>query len=142
MTPIVDGLRGRTRLALVFWGYCIAGTLVIGVLLFGHVSRVAMRFDPSRHHFLTAAVTGALFVASFLWAHISLWMCAFNARHPLWGYVARGYAVLAVVYYLIGVFGDSSPQSVTIWKVVFTNTQNSGCFMGRPAANSYCARIG
>ena len=36
----------------------------MGVLLFG-VFRVAIRFDPSPHHFLTDAVTGVLFVAYF-----------------------------------------------------------------------------
>jgi hypothetical protein len=80
MAQIVEAMRGRARLRKVFWGYCILGTVTIGVLLFG-VFRVAIRIDPSPHHFLTDAVTGVLFVAYFLWAHVSLWTCAFNARH-------------------------------------------------------------
>jgi hypothetical protein len=34
-------------------------------------------------------VTGAVFVAYFLWAHISLWMCAFNVKRRAWGYAAH-----------------------------------------------------
>jgi hypothetical protein len=110
---------------MVFWGYCILGTVAIGVLLFG-IFRVAIRFDPSPHHFLTDAVTGVLFVAYFLWAHVSLWMCAFNAKHRGWGYAARSYAVLAVIYYFAGISGTFGSKTVTIWYVPPPSTRNSG----------------
>jgi len=116
MAQIVEAIRGRARLTKVFWGYCILGTVAIGVLLFG-VFRAAIRFDPSPHHFLLDAVTGVLFVAYFLWAHVSLWTCAFNTKHRGWGYAARSYAVLVVIYYFVGISGNFGSTTVTIWYV-------------------------
>jgi hypothetical protein len=125
MAQIVEAIRGRARLRLVFWGYCILGTVAIGILLLG-VFRVAIRFDPSPHHFLTDAVTGALFVTYFLWAHVSLWTCAFNAKHRGWGYAARSYAVLVVMYYFVGISGNFGSKPVTIWYVPPPSTPDSG----------------
>jgi hypothetical protein len=95
---VVRAFKGRERLALVFWGYCVTGTLIVGVLMF-----FAFRLFPIPHRTLGNPVTGAVFVAYFLWAHISLWICAFNVKRRGWGYAACCYAVVAVVYYFVAV---------------------------------------
>jgi hypothetical protein len=126
MAQFVEAIKGRATLTKVFWGYCILGTVAIGVLLFG-VFRAAIRFDPSPHHFLLDALTGVSFVAYFLWAHVSLWRCAFNAKHRGWGYVARSYAVLVVIGYFVGVSGNFGFKPVTIWHLPPPSTRNRVC---------------
>lgn len=98
MARILRALRGKERLVLVFWGYCISGTLVVGFLLFW-----TDRLFPASHRPLAGVITGALFIAYFLWAHISLWMCAFNVERRSWGYAARCYGAVMVIYYFVGV---------------------------------------
>jgi hypothetical protein len=108
MPRILLALKGGERLAVVFWGYCVAGTLLVGVVMF-----CAFRLFPIPNRTLGNLVTGAVFVAYFWWAHISLWMCAFNVKRRGWGYAARCYAVVAVVCYFVGIaanFGSGPPQ--------------------------------
>ncbi|MEA3140231.1 MAG: hypothetical protein QOK23_2400 [Gammaproteobacteria bacterium] len=109
MARILRALRGEERLAIVFWGFCVAGTLVVGVLLYW-VSRAF----PA----LAAVVTGVPFVAYFLCAHISLWMCAFNVKRKGWGDVARCSAVLIVICYFIGITANCGPGHVGIQRIV------------------------
>jgi hypothetical protein len=108
MSRILLAIKGNARLAVVFWGYCVAGTVVVGVVIFW-----AYRLFPIRHRAFGNLLTGILFVAYFLWAHFSLWRCAFNVERRGWGYAARCYAVVAVVYYFVGIaanFGPAPPQ--------------------------------
>jgi hypothetical protein len=98
---------------VVFWAYCIAGTVIVGVLLF-----YAYRLFPP-HGQLGAVITGALFIAYFLWAHISLWMCALNVRRRGWGYAARCYAVMVVLYYFVGASINFGSEPIGIRRVEF-----------------------
>ena len=111
---------GQTKLTLVFWGYCIAGTLIVGFLSFR-----AFRLFPSHHRTLGNLVTGVLFVAYFLWAHVLLWKCAFNVKQRGWGYAARCCAVVVVIFYFVGVAANFGAGSGTIGirKVVFPPAQ-------------------
>jgi hypothetical protein len=107
MARVSRAVSGKERAVIVFWAYCIAGTLIAGVLMF-----LAFRLVPTRDRSLGSLVTGALFVAYFLWAHVSLWTCAFNVEWRGWGYAARCYVVVVVVLYFVGVtqnfeFGSS-----------------------------------
>ena len=107
MARLLWALRGQERLVVVFWGYCLMGSLILGVLMFW-----AFRLFPPPYRTLGNLLTGVLFVLYFLWAHISLWMCAFNVGRRGWGYAARCYAVLVVLYYFAGVaanFGSGPP---------------------------------
>jgi hypothetical protein len=54
MALIIRTLKGQERLTVVFWGYCITGTLVVGVLLFW-----AARLFPAPRRTLGDLVTGA-----------------------------------------------------------------------------------
>jgi hypothetical protein len=107
------GSLSRKRLTVVFWGYCVAGTLVVGVLMFW-----AFRLFPAPHRNLGNFVSGAIFVAYLLWAHLSLWMCAFNVKRTGWGYAARCYAVVVVVGYFAGVAANFGSGPAGIHKVV------------------------
>jgi hypothetical protein len=92
---------------VVFWGYCVAGTLLIGVAMLW-----AFRLISNPHRPLGNLVTGAVFIGYLLWAHVSLWTCAFNVKRMGWGYAARCYAVVIVVCYFAGVaanFGSGPP---------------------------------
>jgi hypothetical protein len=104
MTRILRALRGQERLAVVFWGYCIVGTLLVGVVMFW-----AFRLFSILHRTFGNLATGVLFVAYFLWAYVSLWRCAFNAKQRAWGYAARCYAVVVVIYYFVGVADTFGP---------------------------------
>jgi hypothetical protein len=114
MSRILRALKGKERLVIVFWVYCVAGTLVVGVLMFW-----AGRLFPISHRQLADLLTGVLFVSYFLWAHISLWMCAFNVERRGWGYAARCYAVVVVIYYFVGVAAnfESGPPQIGIRRV-------------------------
>jgi hypothetical protein len=107
MARIFLAFRGQERLAFVFWAYCIFGCLIFGVLMFW-----IFRLFPVPHRTLGNLVTGILFVLYFLWAHISLWRCAFNFGRRGWGYAARCYAVVIVLCYFTGIaanFGSGPP---------------------------------
>jgi hypothetical protein len=110
MSWLFRALKGKERLPVVFWGYCVAGTLLVGVLLFW-----ASRLFPP-HGQIGGIITGVIFIPYFLWAHISLWMCAFNAERRGWSYVARCYALVVVIFYFVGVaanFGWGQARSVS-----------------------------
>lgn len=113
MSRIVRALKGQERLAVVFWGYCVAGTLIVGVLMF-----YAFRLIPMPHRSLGNIVTGVPFVAYFLWAHVSLWRCAFNVEGRGLGYAARCYALVALVYYFVGIAANFWTEPVGIQQVV------------------------
>lgn len=81
-----QAVLGQERLWVVFWLYCLVGTVVVALLL-------AMSGLPP------PAITTALAVAFMvyvLWAHYSLWTCAFNTKWRPWGYAARVYACVAI----------------------------------------------
>jgi hypothetical protein len=80
-----DVLRGRELPVVVFWCYCVLGmalaTMFLGMFVMG-----AAKSDRAIY------VAGYLFLAYAVWAHVSLWMCAFSAKRRAWTYVARAYA--------------------------------------------------
>ena len=71
---------GQERLWVVFWLYCVLGIVGLMTLL----SVPNMFFD----------VVLMLWV---LWAHYSLWTCAFNTHWRPYGYAARIYACVIAV---------------------------------------------
>ena len=113
VSRVFRALGGQERLAVVFWGYCIAGVLIVGVLMF-----FAFRMLPTPHRTFGNLLTGALFVAYFLWAHVSLWVCAFNVDRRGWGYAARCYAVVAIICYFAGVAANFNSGPVGTRQVV------------------------
>jgi hypothetical protein len=128
---LVRALKGREKLKTVFWGYCIVGTLAVGGLLVA-VCLALMRWDSSPHHVISGWWTGVVFISYFLWAHVSLWMCAFNSAKRGWGYAARCYAIVVTIYYLVGVFASHGP--VGIRKVEWPsagNNQEAGFLLER-----------
>ena len=96
---------GRERLWIVFWLYCVLGTLLVTLLLF--ISNL-----PARAIAETLAVLYAVYL---LWAHYSLWTCAFNVKWRPWGYVARVYACVLIaattVSLLLPTFVRSGPAA-------------------------------
>jgi hypothetical protein len=129
MTSIVETMKGRARVRTVFWGYCLIGTLAAGIVLFAIVCAV-MRWHPSWRPIANLAA-GILFVTYFLWAHISLWTCAFNVKRRGWGYAARCYAVAMVVYYFVGISGNLGSNSVGIRQAVLPTAESGAGVSGR-----------
>jgi hypothetical protein len=125
MSRLLVAVAGQEKLRTVFWGYCVVGTFVMGALLFA-VFRVLMLWDSSPLHTVSGWATGALFVTYFLWAHVSLWACAFNAERRGWGYAARCYAVVVVIHYLVGLFDNpESGSPIGIRQVLSPSAYNA-----------------
>ena len=87
-------LRGQERLSTVFGLYCVLGTVILTMLFGMFVGGTEGRLPDTAY-----GIAGLVYAAYFLWAHVSLWMCAFNTTHRAWGFVARAYVavVLAVI---------------------------------------------
>ena len=47
----------------------------------------------------------------FLWSLYGVWRCAFNVRHSMWGYIARGLMVVNVLIFF-GVFFASMANEI------------------------------
>ena len=47
----------------------------------------------------------------FLWSLYGVWRCAFNVRHSMWGYIARGLMVVNVLIFF-GVFFASMVNEI------------------------------
>jgi hypothetical protein len=46
----------------------------------------------------------------FLWSLYGVWRCAFNVRHHIWGYVARGVIVVNVVIFFAVFFASMANE--------------------------------
>jgi hypothetical protein len=103
----LNAIRGRESLTVVFWLYCVVGgwtTILLLTLFGGALSDLGL---PAWS--LVAIAT--LEVLYLVWAHVSLWTCAFNSQHRVYGYAARVYAVAFVVLSFYPLFFQtSSPQ--------------------------------
>jgi hypothetical protein len=105
-------LAGRERLAVVFWLYCVVGSSLAISLPFVTAEWLYYRGFPM-WGFEAIAVAEVIFV---VWAHVSLWMCAFNTRHRSLGYAARIYSVVALIAFFspIGFYRDAPAIDVDI----------------------------
>lgn len=92
MKKIWEAFRGRGRLHVVFWGYCIVGGLSAAALPGLVAESLYDRGFPIWFFIMLALAQGFY----LLWAHVSVWMCAFNSSRRLWGYAARTYVLVAV----------------------------------------------
>jgi len=90
---LVEAIRGRERLVVVFWYYFVLGELGLVLLLVAASTAVPMVRAPLLMGVLTVAFAVPL-VAYHLWVMVSLWTCAFNVRLRFWGYLARGYVAI------------------------------------------------
>ena len=86
-------LRGEQRLAVVFWLYCVLGTAVVIASPFLFADWLYDQRFPAWGFTLI----GVIEVVFVVWAHVSLWLCAFNSNHRWLGYVARIYSLAALV---------------------------------------------
>lgn len=66
-------LRGQERLSIVFWLYCVLGTIVASTLVIFAVMRL-----PETLEDVTGAALSILYLAYLLWAHVSLWDLFFH----------------------------------------------------------------
>ena len=95
-----QSLRGRERLIVAFWMYCVLGGLLVAVMP-TVLAQALYDMGVPVWVLIVLALMQALY---FIWAHVSVWMCAFNSSRPLWGYAARGYVclvALSVVTYML-----------------------------------------
>jgi len=105
-------IAGRERLVVVFWLYCVVGCSLVIALPFLTAEWLYYQGFPM-WGFGAILVAEVIFV---VWAHVSLWMCAFNTRHRSLGYAARIYSVVALIAFLlpIGFYRESPAISVDI----------------------------
>jgi hypothetical protein len=74
-----QAVLGRERLWVVFWLYCVLGS--VGLLVFLAVFNLSLE---------------VALIVYVLWAHYSLWTCAFNTNWRPFGHAARIYACVIV----------------------------------------------
>lgn len=110
------GLKGRLPLWMAFWGGFFFGhgiliAFSVGVILMGTVLGLTMGSGIISESTVTAVLMGgaiAIVCTLFaLWAVISVWRCAVNAKEKKWAYAARA---MMVAY--VAVWGTS------IWNVL------------------------
>jgi len=95
----LKSLRGEQRLVVVFWLYCILGTAGAIALPILFAEWLYDQGVPLWGLKLIAVAE----LAFVIWAHASLWMCAFNSGHRWLGYVARIYSFVALVAFFLPV---------------------------------------
>ena len=80
---VTDVLRGREKLAVVFWYYWVLGQLGVVLLFLG--TWAAIEHLPLG---ILTVVVGALVaipvVAYEIWVLVSLWTCAINVKTKIW----------------------------------------------------------
>lgn len=98
---------GQERLWVVFWLYCVLGAICLVLLL--------VILPPA----LGAASEVAL-IFYLLWAHYSLWTCAFNTKRRTYGYGARVYAcvIVAAVTASLFVSTETGPTEIEVLRVL------------------------
>ena len=100
MKRMWQAFRGRERLTLVFWGFYVMGGLVAVILPFV-VAEPLYDLGLPLWSFTLIAVVQSLYL---LWAHISLWACAFNSSRRVWGYLTRGYVCVVAALFVVSMF--------------------------------------
>ena len=85
------------RLALVFWIYFLAGTLLFG-LLYGLAGAAGRFLNINEHIELVFSVFLAIY---YLWIVVGLWISAFNVNWIGWGYLVRLFVIYMVLYWLL-----------------------------------------
>jgi len=93
----LKSLKGEQRLVVVFWLYCILGSAIAIAL---PILLAEWLYDQGIPLWGFKLIAGAE-VAFVVWAHASLWMCAFNSGHRWLGYAARIYAFIAVATFFL-----------------------------------------
>lgn len=78
-------VRGRERLVIVFWVYCVLG----GGIVIATPSILAERLYDRGFPVWSWVLMTCVQVLYLLWVHVSVWTCAFNSSRRLWGYAAR-----------------------------------------------------
>jgi hypothetical protein len=92
--------RGRERLVIVFWAFYVVGGILAIILPFALAEPLDHLGFPM-WFFTVLAVLQSLYL---LWAHISLWTCAFNSSRRAWGYLARAYVCLVIAVLVTDMF--------------------------------------
>jgi hypothetical protein len=113
MKRIWRALRGRERLMIVFWAYCVVGGIVATVLPFIVAEPLYDRGFPM-WFFTLLAVVQSLYL---LWVHVSVWTCAFNSSRRVWGYLARGYVCAVVVMLAVQTLMPPPKTDIEVLKI-------------------------
>ena len=100
MKKLWQSLRGQERLKIVFWIYCVVGGVVVITVPFV-IAEPLYNLGFPMWFFTLLAVVQSLYL---LWAHASLWTCAFNGSRRVWGYLARGYVCIVVAVLVADTF--------------------------------------
>lgn len=89
-------MRGKERLAAVFWYYYVLGYLGIALVFVGAVVIVESFDLPSVMMAVVAVLLSLPILAYQVWSNISLWACAFNVENRMWGYLARLWVLMSI----------------------------------------------
>ena len=99
----------------MFWLYCVVGVALAVALPMRYAEPLYDRGFPI-WGFIGIAV---LEIAYLIWAHVSLWMCAFNTSHRYLAYAARVYACAALLYIVIPpvLYTSSSSRETEVMEI-------------------------
>lgn len=88
-------LKGEMQLWRVFWiGHFLAYWVFVALF-----AVLALLFDSN-----LASLLFAPFVLTYmLFVYFAMWRCAFNSNKKVYGYLARIYAGLALIAYVVGI---------------------------------------
>lgn len=105
------GWHGREKLVTIFWLHNLL-LRVGGLLVLWFVERELIQLEfyvaPSASASWAVPIIDVLIVLMHvvwwvflllygLWCYVSIWRCAFNVKHRIWGYFARAYVVITLV---------------------------------------------
>lgn len=109
-------VNGEEKLWIVFWLINILGGFIISVIpslaiykfIIGSVAEITIN-NPGILTFLKylpLILLGIILVIFGLWytvfALVSLWKCSWNTKHKIWGYLARGFILVSLIYTVFG----------------------------------------
>ena len=103
---MIDTMRGKERLAVVFWYYFVLGGMGVAMLIMAAGAGINM-LRPSPLIAIVSALVATPIITYQIWILISMWTCAFNAKLRAWGYLTRIYVVILAIGFAEGTFKAS-----------------------------------
>ena len=91
--------NGQARLWQAFWLCGVFGKVLVVSLLFVLVT--TLHYSGLGNDALAYVLVGGLFPGWFIFASVSVWRCAGNVSHALWGVIAKVITILAGAIYIV-----------------------------------------
>lgn len=97
---IVSAWEGKASLTKMFWGYFIAGQLVVAL-------GIVILFSPL-HFFgnIAAFIAWSLYFAFLVWAMVGIWKCSLNTTRQSFTIAAKVFVILYSSLWVIALFQE------------------------------------